>query len=150
MGVIGEQLGVTGVLALGDNFYFDGVQTNATSHRFEDTWNSVYPHDALQVPWYLLGGNVCLIFLSYCNCYASTNLMALGSMTTTETSPLSWNIPSTRIGGTFLRFTTPSLSLTRLTEQRLMLFSSTLWICQETLWGMRATLDTMPSSLSEL
>jgi tartrate-resistant acid phosphatase type 5 len=58
MGTVGSARGVSAVLALGDNFYFDGIQTNSTSHRFEDTWNAVYSHDSLQVPWYLLGGNV--------------------------------------------------------------------------------------------
>jgi tartrate-resistant acid phosphatase type 5 len=57
MGKVGEALAVSAVLALGDNFYFDGIKTNSSSHRFEDTWNKVYPHSSLQVPWYLIAGN---------------------------------------------------------------------------------------------
>lgn len=64
MGKVGGELSVGAVLALGDNFYFDGISTDAASHRFEDTWNSVYPHPSLQVPWYLIGGNVSSLRLS--------------------------------------------------------------------------------------
>ena len=57
MDVIGTKLNVGAVLALGDNFYFDGIYTDENAHRFEDTWNAVYAGDSLQVPWYLIGGN---------------------------------------------------------------------------------------------
>ena len=57
MGKIGDELKVSAVLGLGDNFYFDGIATDSSSHRFEDTWNQVYPAESLQVPWYLLAGN---------------------------------------------------------------------------------------------
>lgn len=57
MGRVANDLSATAVLALGDNFYFDGIATDATNYRFENTWNSVYSSPALQVPWYLLAGN---------------------------------------------------------------------------------------------
>lgn len=56
MGLVGAQIQASAVISLGDNFYFEGVK-DQTSHRFEDTWNSVYTADELQVPWYLIGGN---------------------------------------------------------------------------------------------
>jgi len=57
MGVIGEKLNAQAVLALGDNFYTYGIQGTEESHRFKDTWDSVYTSDSLQVPWYLIAGN---------------------------------------------------------------------------------------------
>jgi tartrate-resistant acid phosphatase type 5 len=55
------------VLALGDNFYEDGISclndptpgctTDATSHRFADTFEKVYTAPSLQVPWWLNAGN---------------------------------------------------------------------------------------------
>eukprot|EP00602_Paraphysomonas_sp_CaronLab_P000712 CAMPEP_0185025580 /NCGR_PEP_ID=MMETSP1103-20130426/8478_1 /TAXON_ID=36769 /ORGANISM="Paraphysomonas bandaiensis, Strain Caron Lab Isolate" /LENGTH=336 /DNA_ID=CAMNT_0027558807 /DNA_START=31 /DNA_END=1041 /DNA_ORIENTATION=+ len=57
MANIAQQINASAIFALGDNFYFDGIRGDATGHRFEDTWNSVYSQDSLQVPWYLLAGN---------------------------------------------------------------------------------------------
>lgn len=67
MGVIGAQLNPSFVLALGDNFYEDGISclndptpgctTDATSHRFKDTFEKVYTAPSLQVPWWLNAGN---------------------------------------------------------------------------------------------
>ncbi len=40
------------VLALGDNFYYAGLMDDAFAKmRFEDTFEKVYYHDELQVPW---------------------------------------------------------------------------------------------------
>jgi tartrate-resistant acid phosphatase type 5 len=44
------------VLALGDNFYKDGVE-DVDSKRFRDTFDDVYTGSSLQVPWYLIAGN---------------------------------------------------------------------------------------------
>lgn len=44
------------VVALGDNFYFEGVK-NDMDPRFEKTFESVYSPDSLQVPWYVIAGN---------------------------------------------------------------------------------------------
>lgn len=42
------------VLALGDNFYFEGVKEGGNDEqRFEATFENVYYHDELQVPWYM-------------------------------------------------------------------------------------------------
>eukprot|EP00804_Cyclotella_cryptica_P025453 CCRYP_017207-RA/>CCRYP_017207-RA protein AED:0.02 eAED:0.02 QI:294/1/1/1/1/1/2/1324/376 len=46
------------VLALGDNFYFEGVQEGEDAdQRFKATFENVYHHKELQVPWYIIGGN---------------------------------------------------------------------------------------------
>ena len=41
MGKVGQSLDIDGVIALGDNFYFEGVD-NVDSHRFEATFEQVY------------------------------------------------------------------------------------------------------------
>lgn len=48
------------MVSLGDNFYGDGLSTTSEeSHslRFHGTFESVYHHQELQVPWYIIGGN---------------------------------------------------------------------------------------------
>jgi len=45
------------VLSLGDNFYFEGVREDVVNMRFEETFEKVYHHKELQVPWYVIGGN---------------------------------------------------------------------------------------------
>jgi hypothetical protein len=58
MGVIGEKLNVSAVLALGDNFYFSGIIGTENSDRFDHTWDSVYTADSLmRVPWLVIAGN---------------------------------------------------------------------------------------------
>eukprot|EP01032_Pedospumella_encystans_P016452 gene16452-18775_t len=58
MGIIGDKLNAQAVLALGDNFYTYGIQGNDNSHRFADTWDTVYTADSLtRVPWYVIAGN---------------------------------------------------------------------------------------------
>ncbi|KAJ1429660.1 Metallo-dependent phosphatase-like protein [Ochromonadaceae sp. CCMP2298] len=57
MGVVGAQLKVQAVLALGDNFYFSGIVGDETSSRFAHTWDDVYTDTSLQVPWYVIAGN---------------------------------------------------------------------------------------------
>lgn len=46
------------ILALGDNFYFEGIP-NSEDERFERTWENIYIKDkpSLQKPWYLVAGN---------------------------------------------------------------------------------------------
>ena len=42
------------VLALGDNFYFDGLPGGDEDElRFMSTFEDVYYHNELQVPWYM-------------------------------------------------------------------------------------------------
>lgn len=47
------------ILALGDNFYFEGISTDSNDDRFQNTWENVYISDkpSLQKPWYVLAGN---------------------------------------------------------------------------------------------
>ena len=44
------------VLALGDNFYDDGV-TEEADPRFQETFEDVYTQDSLQNNWYAIAGN---------------------------------------------------------------------------------------------
>ena len=57
MGVTAAAIGATFTVALGDNFYTDGIHTDAGDGRFRDTFESVYSADALQHPWYIAVGN---------------------------------------------------------------------------------------------
>lgn len=56
MSKVAEQVGTDFVLALGDNFYFKGVDS-VDSPRFKDTFESVYTAKSLRIPWYILAGN---------------------------------------------------------------------------------------------
>ncbi|CAF0752071.1 unnamed protein product [Adineta ricciae] len=56
MGHIGEKLNTSFQLALGDNFYYDGVQS-VTDPRFKHTFEDVFTAKSLQTPWYVLAGN---------------------------------------------------------------------------------------------
>ncbi|KAG7251609.1 hypothetical protein CRUP_006539 [Coryphaenoides rupestris] len=56
MGRIAAQMGADFVLALGDNFYYTGVDS-VDSPRFKDTFESVYTAKSLNIPWYVLAGN---------------------------------------------------------------------------------------------
>lgn len=44
------------VVALGDNFYYDGVK-NVEDARFKETYSEVFDEKSLQVPWYVIAGN---------------------------------------------------------------------------------------------
>lgn len=61
MGIIGEELYIQGVLALGDNFYYQGIDgacnLDSCSERFNMTFVDVYNSTSLQVPWYVISGN---------------------------------------------------------------------------------------------
>lgn len=56
MSQVAEQVGADFVLALGDNFYYKGVNS-VDSPRFKDTFESVYTAKSLRIPWYILAGN---------------------------------------------------------------------------------------------
>ncbi|KAL7544090.1 hypothetical protein ACHAXR_013540 [Thalassiosira sp. AJA248-18] len=51
----------TFVLSLGDNFYWNGIQEDVdevdVETRFQETFEKVYHHPELQLPWYIIGGN---------------------------------------------------------------------------------------------
>jgi tartrate-resistant acid phosphatase type 5 len=56
MGSVGDKLGVSFVLALGDNFYRHGV-SSVDDSRFKTSYEDIYTQSSLQVPWYLVAGN---------------------------------------------------------------------------------------------
>ncbi|KAK3752600.1 hypothetical protein QZH41_018799, partial [Actinostola sp. cb2023] len=56
MGKTADELTAQFVVALGDNFYFDGVK-NVDDERFQETFENVFVAPSLQVPWYFCAGN---------------------------------------------------------------------------------------------
>lgn len=52
-----EEIGARFVLALGDNFYSHGIESDANDARFQQTFEDVYTEDSLDVPWFVVGGN---------------------------------------------------------------------------------------------
>jgi tartrate-resistant acid phosphatase type 5 len=56
MGVIGWRVNAQFVLALGDNFYVDGV-TNTTDRLWNTAFHDIYSASSLQIPWYPILGN---------------------------------------------------------------------------------------------
>ena len=56
MDKIAQKLDASFVLAVGDNFYSNGV-TVETDPRFGETFESVYNQASLQKPWYVVAGN---------------------------------------------------------------------------------------------
>uniref|UniRef100_A0A7S1CSA9 acid phosphatase n=1 Tax=Skeletonema marinoi TaxID=267567 RepID=A0A7S1CSA9_9STRA len=58
MAKIAAEKGSEFVLALGDNFYQTGLMDDAFAQmRFDETFEKVYHHDDLQMPWHIIGGN---------------------------------------------------------------------------------------------
>jgi len=53
---VAGQLQADFFLALGDNFYFSGVE-ESTSNRFNGTFQNTYTGTNLMKPWYLIAGN---------------------------------------------------------------------------------------------
>ncbi|XP_046338156.2 tartrate-resistant acid phosphatase type 5-like [Haliotis rufescens] len=56
MATIADKYGVSFIMELGDNFYYDGVKT-VDDPRFKFTFEQVYTAPSLQVPWYFVAGN---------------------------------------------------------------------------------------------
>jgi acid phosphatase len=56
MGVYASSFNASFVLALGDNFYDDGV-ANDTDPQWQSTYQNVFTAKSLQVPWYSILGN---------------------------------------------------------------------------------------------
>ncbi|XP_053572015.1 tartrate-resistant acid phosphatase type 5 [Bombina bombina] len=57
MGTTVDKLGANFILALGDNFYYEGVQ-DVNDPRFKTTFESVFAAESLRnIPWYILAGN---------------------------------------------------------------------------------------------
>lgn len=57
MGNVASTIASSFVVALGDNFYFSGIEGDENSERFEKTWKDVYTASSLQTPWYIIAGN---------------------------------------------------------------------------------------------
>lgn len=56
MSQVAERLAVDFVLALGDNFYENGV-THGNEGRFQSTFEDVFTHPSLKVEWWAIAGN---------------------------------------------------------------------------------------------
>ncbi|KAL4237005.1 Tartrate-resistant acid phosphatase type 5 [Mactra antiquata] len=57
MASVAQMYDTSFIMALGDNFYFDGVK-DVDDKRFERTFENVYHYDVLKkTPWYLVAGN---------------------------------------------------------------------------------------------
>lgn len=56
MAAIAEAVRPQFIISAGDNFYDAGVEDIADSH-WHDSFENVYYHDSLQIPWYLSLGN---------------------------------------------------------------------------------------------
>eukprot|EP00992_Anisonema_acinus_P014371 TRINITY_DN9242_c0_g1_i1.p1 TRINITY_DN9242_c0_g1~~TRINITY_DN9242_c0_g1_i1.p1 ORF type:complete len:350 (+),score=100.54 TRINITY_DN9242_c0_g1_i1:57-1052(+) len=57
MGQVAKDHNSKFVVALGDNFYFHGIQTDCHDGRFKKTFEDVYTAESLQTPWYITAGN---------------------------------------------------------------------------------------------
>lgn len=56
MGITADAVDAKFTLALGDNFYFDGVK-DVNDSRFESTYETIFQATSLDTPWYLIAGN---------------------------------------------------------------------------------------------
>lgn len=56
MGIVANEINAEFIVALGDNFYFEGIK-DVNSRRFDNTFHDVYTAESLQKPWYLIAGN---------------------------------------------------------------------------------------------
>ncbi|XP_048473841.1 tartrate-resistant acid phosphatase type 5-like isoform X1 [Rhincodon typus] len=57
MGVVVEFMGADFVLSLGDNFYYNGVNS-VTDKRFQETFEEIFSAKSLKdVPWFVVAGN---------------------------------------------------------------------------------------------
>ncbi|KAJ8345143.1 hypothetical protein SKAU_G00293360 [Synaphobranchus kaupii] len=56
MGRTAQEKGADFVLALGDNFYFKGVDS-VQDPRFQETFEHVFSARSLDIPWYIVAGN---------------------------------------------------------------------------------------------
>lgn len=53
-----NQLAAEFILALGDNFYDTGIQSDVNDHRFKKTFEDVYTDATLRaLPWFVVAGN---------------------------------------------------------------------------------------------
>eukprot|EP00047_Mylnosiga_fluctuans_P005924 m.243654 g.243654 ORF g.243654 m.243654 type:complete len:323 (+) comp14281_c0_seq1:457-1425(+) len=57
MGKVAADINAHFVIALGDNFYSYGIDTDVTDPRFRVTFENVYTDASLQIPWYVVLGN---------------------------------------------------------------------------------------------
>ncbi|KFM74008.1 Tartrate-resistant acid phosphatase type 5, partial [Stegodyphus mimosarum] len=56
MSYLASKVGVDFILALGDNFYLDGVK-DVDDPRFKETFETAFGYESLHVPWFLIAGN---------------------------------------------------------------------------------------------
>ena len=56
MGVVAKKIDAQFILAVGDNFYEDGV-ASVDDPQWQSSFEQVYTAESLQVPWYAILGN---------------------------------------------------------------------------------------------
>ncbi|GIY78675.1 tartrate-resistant acid phosphatase type 5 [Caerostris darwini] len=56
MAFLASKLKIDAILALGDNFYLNGVK-NVDDLRFKETFETAFNYESLQVPWFVIAGN---------------------------------------------------------------------------------------------
>ena len=54
---VAQAINASFVVSLGDHFYPKGITNETSKKRFKATFERVYHHESLQVPWYLIAGN---------------------------------------------------------------------------------------------
>ena len=56
MGISAQQKNSSFIIALGDNFYYDGVRSDTDPH-WQTSYQNIYTSKSLQIPWYTILGN---------------------------------------------------------------------------------------------
>lgn len=54
---VAQAINASFVVSLGDHFYSKGINNKTSDMRFQATFERVYHHQSLQIPWYVIAGN---------------------------------------------------------------------------------------------
>ena len=55
---VASDVGASFAIGLGDNFYTDGIHSDEHDARFAESFENVYTSKSLQIPFYMIAGNV--------------------------------------------------------------------------------------------